>query len=140
MSKQKFPEPTVGALILNPDGMMFLMQSHKWRDGWVIPGGHIELGERIEEALIREVEEETGLTVYDIEFLLFQEFVYDEAFWKPRHFIFFDFVCKTDMEEVKLNSEGQAYQWVTVEEALRLPIDAYTRRMLHVYLEKREND
>jgi nucleoside triphosphatase len=138
MPKQKFPEPTVGAMILNQDGKMFLMQSHKWRDGWVIPGGHIELGERMEEALVREVEEETGLKIDDIEFLLFQEFVYGEAFWKPMHFIFFDFLCKTKSTEVRLNSEGQAYRWVTVEEALEMPIDAYTRRMLGVYLEKRE--
>lgn len=136
MPKQAFPEPTVGALIINPEGKMFLMQSHKWRDRWVIPGGHIELGERIEEALVREVEEETGLKIYDIQFLLYQEFVYDEAFWKRRHFIFFDFTCKTSMDEVKLNSEGQVYQWVTVEEALELPIDTYTKRMLQVYLEK----
>ena len=139
MPEQNFPEPTVGALIINPEGKLFLMQSHKWRDGWVIPGGHIELGERMEEALTREVEEETGLEIYDIHFLLFQEFVYDEAFWKPQHFIFFDYVCRTDMNEVRLNSEGQAYQWVTVEEALQLPVDAYTRRMLAAYIEWMRN-
>jgi nucleoside triphosphatase len=140
MTEQLFPEPTVGGLIINTEGKLFLMQSYKWWDRWVIPGGHIELGERIEEALRREVEEETGLEIYDIEFLLFQEFIYDDVFWKRRHFIFFDYVCKTDMDEVRLNSEGQAYRWVTIEEAFEMPIDAYTRRMLARYVEIREGN
>lgn len=32
MSQQQFPEPTAGALILNPKGEIFLMKSHKWRN------------------------------------------------------------------------------------------------------------
>ena len=65
MAKQQFPEPTVGALIFNPEGKLLLMRSHKWRDKYVVPGGHIELGEHIEDALKREVKEETGLDVTD---------------------------------------------------------------------------
>ena len=51
MPEQQYPEPTVGALIFNPEGKVFLMRSHKWRGKWVLPGGHIELGERMEDAL-----------------------------------------------------------------------------------------
>jgi nucleoside triphosphatase len=137
MPEQQFPEPTVGALIINAEGKLFLMRSHKWRDGWVVPGGHIELGERMDEALRREVKEETGLEIYDIQFLLYQEFVYDEAFWERRHFIFFDYQCRTDMEEARLNSEAQEYQWVTAEKAFDLPMDAYTKRVIEKYLERR---
>ncbi len=137
MSEQQFPEPTVGALIINAEGQLFLMQSHKWRDSWVVPGGHIELGERMEEALRREVKEETGLDIHDLQFLLYQEFVYDEAFWKRRHFIFFDYACKTDMTEVRLNDEAQTYQWVRPEKAFELPMDVYTRRAIEKYLEWR---
>jgi nucleoside triphosphatase len=136
MPKQQYPEPTVGALIFNPEGKLFAMRSHKWRDMYVIPGGHIELGERMEEALRREILEETGLEIYDVQFLAFQEFVYDEAFWKRRHFIFFDYVCRTDSREVTLNDEAQEYVWVTVEEVLELPIEPYTRTAIETYLEK----
>lgn len=137
MTGQQYPEPTVGALILNSAGKLFLMRSHKWRDMYVIPGGHIELGERMEEALHREILEETGLEIYDLQFLSFQEFVYDEAFWQRRHFIFFDYVCKTDSSQVTLNDEAQEYVWVTVEEALRFPIEPYTRVAIEAYLEKK---
>jgi nucleoside triphosphatase len=136
VSKQQYPEPTVGALIFNSEDKLFLMRSHKWRGMYVIPGGHVELGERMEDALRREIEEETGLAIYDVVFLAFQEFIHDEAFWKRRHFIFFDYVCKTDASDVRLNDEAQEYVWVTVEEALKLPIEPYTRVAIETYLEK----
>lgn len=136
MPEQKYPEPTVGALILNRNGELFLMRSHKWRDNYVMPGGHIELGERVEEALRREIKEETALDIYDVQFLGFQEFVYDEAFWKRRHFIFFDYVCRTDSVDVSLNDEAEEYVWVTPEAALGLPIEPYTRDAIETYLQK----
>ena len=135
---QLFPEPTVGALILNPRGELFLMRSHKWYGQYVVPGGHVELGERLEEALRREVKEETGLDIYDVEFLQYQEFVFDPAFWKRRHFLFFDFVCRTDSGEVSLNDEAQEYVWVAPEDALALPLEPYTVTAVRTYLGRRE--
>ncbi len=136
MADQAFPEPTVGALILNQDGALFLMRSHKWRDRYVVPGGHIELGESMVQALRREVKEETGLDIHDVEFLCFQEFIYDEAFWKRRHFIFFDFVCQAGSTEAVLNSEAEEYRWVRPDEVLDLPVEPYTRKAIQAYLER----
>jgi nucleoside triphosphatase len=130
MTTQRYPEPTVGALIFSPGGDLFLMRSAKWKGNYVIPGGHIELGETMENALRREVREETGLDIYDIRFVCFQEFVYDSAFWENRHFIFFDYVCRTTSTEVRLNEEAEDHVWVPVDRALRLPIDAYTERAI----------
>lgn len=138
MAAQQYPEPTVGALIFDPAGRLFLMRSHKWRDRYVVPGGHIELGERMEDALRREIKEETGLDVYDIEFLAFQEFIHDDDFWKRRHFIFFDFCCRTDSVDVLLNEEAQSYVWATLKEAQNLPIEPYTRRVIETYLARQD--
>lgn len=138
MSEQQFPEPTVGALILNLKGEIFLMKSHKWRNKYVIPGGHIELGETMEEAVKREIKEETGLDIYDIEFLCFQEFVFDKAFWEKKHFIFLDFMCKTKSSKVELNSEGQEFIWVPVSKALKLPVEPYTRQTIKEYVKKKK--
>jgi nucleoside triphosphatase len=127
MAEQAFPEPTVGVFIFNPAGELLLLKSHKWPGKYVIPGGHVELGERLEEAAVREAKEETGLDIYDLKFVNFQQFVYDPAFWKQRHFIFFDYACKADSLDVKLNDEAEEYVWVKLEAALDLPLDVYTR-------------
>lgn len=137
MTEQQFPEPTVGALIFNPKGEIFLMKSHKWKNKYVIPGGHVELGERMERALKREIKEETGLDIYNIKFLHFQEFIFDKAFWKKRHFVFFDFSCRTKSKNVALDSEGQGFAWVPLKAALKLPLEPYTRRTIKEYMKKK---
>lgn len=134
--KQQYPEPTVGALIFNPTGKIFLMKSHKWRGEYVIPGGHVELGEKMEDAVRREVKEETGLDVYNLEFICFQEFIFDDAFWKKKHFIFFDFACKAKSTRVKLNPEAEEYVWVSLKEALKMPLEPYTTKTVIEYFLK----
>jgi nucleoside triphosphatase len=135
MNDQLFPEPTVGVFIFNPEGQLLLFQSHKWPGRYVVPGGHVELGERIEQAVVRESKEETDLDVRDLRFLCWQEFIYDPAFWKQRHFIFFDYACRADSSAVHLNDEAEAYIWIDPQEALDLPIDPYTSVSIHKYLE-----
>ncbi len=137
MAEQLFPEPTVGVFIFNTDNELLLLKSHKWPDKYVIPGGHVELGERMEDAAIREAKEETGLDVYDLEFINFQEFIYDPSFWKPRHFIFFDYACKTTSTDVQLNDEAEEYIWVRLDGAVRLPLDTYTRTSINKLMELR---
>ena len=137
MTQQNFPHPTVGALIFNPEGNLLLVRSHKFHDKYVVPGGHIEVGEKMADALIREAKEETGLDVYDLEFIFFQEFIQDKSFWKNMHFIFFDFACKTDSSEVVLNDEAEAYVWVTLEEALTMNVDTYTINAIRELMRQR---
>ena len=136
MYKHIYPEPTVGGLIFNQDGKLFLMRSHKWKNLYTVPGGHIELGESIEDTLNREIKEETGLDIYDIKFLLFQEFIFDDEFWKKKHFIFFDYVCKTDSTKVILNDEAQDYVWMSIDKVFEVPIDKYTKNAIEHYIEK----
>lgn len=137
MADQVFPEPTVGVFIFNKSDEVLLLKSHKWPGSYVIPGGHVELGERLEEAAVREAKEETGLDIYDLQFINFQQFIYDPSFWKKRHFIFFDYFCRTDSLNVKLNDEAQEYEWVKPEAALDLPLDTYTRTSIEKIIEGR---
>jgi nucleoside triphosphatase len=139
MPPQIFPEPTVGILIFNPKGEILLLKSHKWPDRYVVPGGHVELGERLEQTVIREALEETGLNVHDLHFLCWQEFVYDPAFWKRRHFIFFDFACRSDSQDVQLNDEAEDYVWISPEKAFDLPLDTYTRNALLEFIKTSSN-
>ncbi len=134
MSAQTFPEPTVGILIFNINGELLLLRSHKWPGSYVVPGGHVELGEHLEETVIREAKEETGLDVFDPHFLCWQEFIFDPSFWKRRHFLFFDFICQTKSTDVHLNDEAEDYLWIQPGSALGLPLDSYTRNSVLEFL------
>ncbi len=135
MTEQRFPEPTVGILIFNPRGELFLMKTHKWHGKYGVPGGHIELGETAVEAARREAKEETNLDIRDLEFLCWQECIYDEQFWKPRHFIFLDFTARMDKGDVILNDEGEDFIWIDPQKALEeLDVDSYTRVSIRNYL------
>ncbi len=136
MPEQTYPEPTVGALIFNPDGKMLLVKSYKWGGRYVMPGGHVELGEAIEAALKREITEETGLKIRDLRYIGIQEFIYGEAFWKKKHFLFIDYACKADSSEVTLNGEGQEFAWATVAEALEMDVEPYTKRTIEEFQKK----
>jgi nucleoside triphosphatase len=133
MAKQEFPQLAVGGLIVNK-GMLFLVKSHKWGGKFTIPAGKVELGESMEEALRREVKEETGLRVEVKQLLFVQEMIYDKAFWKKKHFIFAEFLCTAHDGEIRLNGEAQEYVWVKPEKAVRMDLEPYTKSLVKEYL------
>ena len=134
---QVYPEPTVGALIVNKQGKILLTKSHKWFDKYTLPGGHIEVGETMKEAVAREVKEEVGLDVEVAEMLLIQEAIFAVEFWKRKHFIFFDFLCKSKDQQVKLDGrELQEYVWEYPGAAFRLNLDSFTEKTLEKYLQR----
>ncbi len=134
-AKQVYPEPTVGGLVVNEEGKILLVTSHKWFDNYTLPGGHIEVGETMVEAVRREVKEETGLDVEVKEMLLMQEAIFAPEFYKRKHFIFFDFLCRSKDQRVKLDHEElQDYVWVYPGAAYNLKLDSFTRKTLDKYL------
>jgi len=126
----KYPEPTVGAVIFNPEGKILLCKSHKWGNKYVIPGGHIELGEKMEDALKREIFEETGLHIYDIKLIGIKESIYSDTFYEKKHFIFIDYLCKTDTSVVTLNDEAESYEWVDLNEIENYDLGGFTKDLL----------
>jgi 8-oxo-dGTP pyrophosphatase MutT (NUDIX family) len=56
----------VGAFLVHPREPRVLLVKHKALDLWLQPGGHVELHETSDEALARELEEETGLQTSDV--------------------------------------------------------------------------
>ena len=134
--KPKIPRVTVGALIVDNKGRIFLMQSHKWHHLWSIPGGHIEYGESAIDAVRREVKEETNLDVSVKELLCIQECIKsDEYHDKERHFIFLEFLCTSPNGEVKINEEGENHKWVKPAEMHMVPLTTFTKKLLKRYIE-----
>lgn len=138
--KQKYPELTVGALIVNKKGEILLVKSPKWFDNYTIPGGHAELGEHLETALIREIQEEVGLDIEIKKLLNWQEAIYSKEFYTPKHFIFFAYYCTTDNPKVKIDGrEIIEFVWIKPEKASKLKIDSFTRKTIGEYLKLSKN-
>jgi len=132
---QNYPEATVGALVVNEKEEILLVRSYKWGTRYTVPGGHIELGERSEMAVKREIKEEVGLDVEPVKLLLVQEAVYPEDYIKHEHYIFLDYLCRTNSSRVTLDGkEIQEYVWTTPSDAVQLNLESFTRNLVEAYL------
>jgi ADP-ribose pyrophosphatase YjhB (NUDIX family) len=128
---RRTPIPTVGGLIARDDGRLLLVRTAKWSGLWGIPGGKIEWGEPSEDALRRELREETGLAVRDIRFVLVQDAISPPEFYKDAHFLLLNYTCRVEgPDAVVLNEESQEHAWVTRAEARSLPLNTPTRILL----------
>jgi ADP-ribose pyrophosphatase YjhB (NUDIX family) len=91
----------------------------------------VKWGETSEAALRRELKEETNLDVAQIQFVLVQDCIHSKEFYRDAHFVLLNYVCRCGLApDVKLNDEAQEFQWVTVTDALKLPINTPTRILL----------
>jgi phosphoglycolate phosphatase-like HAD superfamily hydrolase/ADP-ribose pyrophosphatase YjhB (NUDIX family) len=124
------PIATVGAAISNAEGKVLMIRTHKWSNLWGIPGGKIKGGETGEEALRREVKEETGLELREVTFVFVQDCIRSPEFFKPAHFLLLNYAATTDQSDVTLNDEAEEFRWVSPAEASRLPLNTPTRKLL----------
>ena len=131
------PIVTVGALIYNAAGEVLMLRTHKWSDLWGIPGGKIKWGEPAEDALRREIKEETNLDVTDIRFVLVQDCIHSKEFYRDAHFVLLNYTCRcAGAPAVKLNDEAREFRWLPSAKALALPLNQPTRRLLNAVMGK----
>lgn len=141
--EKKYPEAIVGALVVNKEGKIILAKSKKWDGKYTIFGGHVEMGEKLEDAVLREIKEESNLDVKVVARLGFDESVYNEEFHENKHFVFIDFLCSYDGEDndVKIGDKEfeNKFVWVTTDEALKMDIAHGTREIIESYLKYQES-
>jgi ADP-ribose pyrophosphatase YjhB (NUDIX family) len=129
------PVVTVGAIVERPDGKILLVRTHKWRDRFGLPGGKVERGERLENALRRELLEETSLVVRNARLLLAQESIDSPEFHRSAHMVLLNYHCVTDDgSAVQLSDEAESFIWCTPSEALALDLNAPTRTLIESWL------
>lgn len=119
---EKYPrgiEVAVGPFILNDKNQLLLFTSPKWKNEWIVPGGHVEPGETLENAVIRETKEEIGADIEIIElFNISESFVSPPEFKRHAHFIFIDFVAKLKNDKFVFNDEISEYKWFSLDEVI----------------------
>jgi len=122
-------ETVAGAVIINKDNQVLLFKSPKWNNKFMTAGGHIEPGEKIMAAAVREAKEEGGVNVEALGILYVGEyFVVPPQFKRNAHFIWFHVLCKwEDGQDIKPDMDEMTdFKWLSLNEALRLADDTCT--------------
>ncbi len=129
-------EVVTSAIMRRPDGRFLLVRQPKWSGKWTLPGGHVEAGERILDAAVREAAEETGLRLRPVAVLTSGELIGSKDFKRPSHFIYFTCICDVVGGELKLDArELSDSRWVTPEEALAMDLAETFPEVVRKYIE-----
>ncbi|MHB1675662.1 MAG: NUDIX hydrolase [Acidobacteriaceae bacterium] len=90
----------VGAVVFHAGCVLLVRRAKAPLAGeWSLPGGAVELGETLEEAVVREVAEETGLCVVPLQALKAFDHIDRDADGRIRfHYVLVDFLCRIDAE------------------------------------------
>ena len=139
LKTDRHPEAVVGPIIYNDRGEILLIKNPKFLDFWTIPGGHIELDEPAEEALKREIMEETNLKLKNIEPISFSDGINPKFFFKKKHFVYLNYLAELAGGEIKKSNEMTEYLWVKPEDTAKLKISESVKPLIKYYLEKKNN-
>ncbi|WP_232337424.1 NUDIX domain-containing protein [Thermoactinomyces sp. CICC 23799] len=132
--------PAASAVVLNYDGKILL---HKRKDNalWSLPVGAMELGESIEETIIREVKEETGLDI-KVEKLIGiytdpgHRIAYDDGEVRQQFSICFE--CKVTGGELSVSEESHQVGFFGVEEIEQLDMHPAQRVRINDHLKQQD--
>jgi len=103
----------VGAVIVNEGRVLLVQRATEPAFGrWSIPGGLIEVGEMLTEAVIREVREETGLTVDPVQLIELLDRIHRDGDRVRYHYVIADYLCRAVSGTVKAASDAAAVRWV----------------------------
>ena len=130
----------VGAVLVH-EGRILLIRRGKepLRGRWVVPGGTVELGETLEEALVREVQEETGLVVRPREVVAVFDRIHRDGHRVDYHYVIVDYLCDyvagearagSDAEAVALVAEADLAAYDLPQKALEVVTDGFRRASL----------
>ena len=86
----------------------------EFKDGWEFPGGKVEFGETPENALKREISEETGLDVRVYDTAYIGTYFPDEF----RQLVIISYFCTSPTDSIILSNEHIDYKWVLVDKLL----------------------
>ncbi len=128
----------VGAIIIDSDRALVVRRATEPLKGqWSIPGGMLELGEKLREGVAREVKEETGLTVEVGEVLdVFDSIFPDDSGGYQYHYVLIDFLCRPIGGQLAASSDVDAARWVRSEDLDSLNMKPVTVRVIRKGLDK----
>ncbi|HVW11922.1 MAG TPA: NUDIX hydrolase [Bryobacteraceae bacterium] len=114
------PRPIVGVGALIIDGARILLVERgrePLKGYWSLPGGAVETGERLEDALRREIREETGLEIEVVHLIeIFERIMPGENGRTEYHYILMDYICHPAGGVLAAADDANRVEWFTEDE------------------------
>jgi mutator protein MutT len=122
------PVVGVGAVVLDGSRVLLIKRGHAPLKGqWSLPGGGVEIGETLEQAIAREVLEETGLTVDVGPMVEVLDRISRDADGRvEHHFVLVDFVCRPGGGILRGASDAEDAAWVALADLPRYEVAPVT--------------
>jgi len=132
------PMVGVGAVIVDRRRIVLVKRAHLPMLGeWSIPGGAVELGETVREAVIREAREETCLEVEPMALVgVFDRVIRDENQSILYHYVLIDYYCRWIGGELRVGSDCDDARWFSLEEVARVRLPKDTAEAVRLGFEK----
>jgi 8-oxo-dGTP diphosphatase len=133
------PRAAVGAVVLDGDQVLLVRRGEPPSQGrWSIPGGLIHVGERIEDAVSREVEEECGITVELLGLCGVIDRIIPGESPSPAgparvryHYIIIDYVARPTGGRLRAGSDAAEARWVPIADLARYETTEALAAMIH---------
>ena len=108
------PYLAVSAAIFRAERVLIVRRGVPPMQGiYTLPGGGVELGETLEQAVMREVREETGLAIEPLSLAGYRQVIARDSEGKiERHFVILPFAARYLAGEISLNAELAEAKWL----------------------------
>ncbi|ULL18777.1 NUDIX hydrolase [Paenibacillus sp. H1-7] len=127
----------VGGIVENGQGEILLVKTHN--EGWVYPGGQVEAGENLIDALCREIKEESGIdTVVEQLIGVYSNtsgYKWHDGVTDVPTKVMLDFICKPVGGQLCTSEETSESRWVSKEHVLDMITSSAIRTRYQAYLD-----
>jgi len=126
------PVVGVGAVIVRDGRALIIKRAHEPRKGeWSLPGGLLELGESLTDAVRREIREETNLDIEVGPIIETFDRVHRDADGRIRyHFVIIDYVCWSSEGDAVPGSDADGVAWVSESEIDEYKVNAHAAEVI----------
>ena len=139
-SRRYPPRPIlgIGAIIIESDRVLLVERGREPLKGyWSLPGGVLEVGERLADGLSREVLEETGLVVEPLSVVeIFERIMRDAAGVAEYHYVLIDYLCRVTGGALQPGDDVSEARWVEQTRLSQYRITEGTRPVIEKAFQK----